>query len=171
MMREPAYIKSWLTVEKMFRWLQEAPDESAHKRRMAIWLIHTGRLHASKVAEILGVSVQAIWLWNQQYNTKGPKGLDRKGRGGRRWAFLSRQRENELLKPFIVRAISGDVAKASEIRAVFEKELKRKVSMPYIYRLLSRHGWSRIIAQSQRIQKPTVPDDFKKITRPWLRKY
>ena len=170
-MRKPTYIKSWLSVEKMFKWLQEAPDESAHKRRMAIWLTCTGRLHASKVAEILGISVQAVWLWTHQYNTKGPKGLDRRGRGGRHWAFLSRQRETELLKPFIVRTRSGNVAKASEIRPVFEKELKRKVSMPYIYKLLARHGWSRIIAQRQRIQKTTAPDDFKKITRPWLRKY
>jgi transposase len=127
-------------------------------------------LHAPKVAEILEVSVQAVWLWTHQYNTKGPKGLDRKGRGGRRWAFLSIEREAELLKPFIEMAKSGDVAKASDIRLVFEKQLRRKVSMPYIYRLLARHGWSRIIAQSL-IKKSTVPDDFKSITRPWLRNY
>ena len=169
-MKKPAQIKPWLTVEQMFQWLQESPDEAAHKRRMTIWLIHTGRLHASKISEILGVSVQAVWLWTNQYNTKGPKGLERKGRGGRCWAFLSRQREAELLKPFIAKARSGNIPKASEIRPVFEQELKRKVSMPYIYRLLVRHGWSQIVSQSSRVRKPKATDDFEKITRPWLRK-
>ena len=55
-MRPPATIRDWLSIDRMFQWLQEAPDEASHRRRMAIWLTHTGRLHAAKVAEILGVS-------------------------------------------------------------------------------------------------------------------
>ena len=170
-MRIPAQIKPWLSVEKMFSWLQAAPDESAHKRRMAIWLTHTGQLPASKVAQILGVSVQAVWLWVRQYNSQGPEGLDRQGRGGRRWAFLSQEQETKLLKPFVQQVRSGKVPKASEIRGVVQRELNRTVSMPYIYRLLNRHGWSGIIAQSKRVQTPAVPDDFRTLTHPWLRDY
>ncbi len=168
-MRQPAKIEPWLTAEQMSVWLQKSPDESAHKQRMTIWLTSVGRLHAPKVAEILGVSVQSVWLWTRQYNSKGPKGLERKGRGGRRWAFMSRERETELLKTFIKRARKGDVAKVKDIRDVIEKELKRKVSMTYVYRLLARHGWSRIIALSQ-FKKSVMPDDFRKLSRPWLRK-
>lgn len=168
-MRQPAKIEPWLTAEQMSVWLKGAPDESAHRRRMAVWLTSMGRLHAPKVAEILGVSVQSVWLWTRQYNSKGPKGLERKGRGGRRWAFIPQKREAELLKPFIKRAHKGDVARAKDIRVVIEKELERKVSMPYVYRLLARHGWSRIIAQSQ-LRRSATPDDFRKLSRPWLRK-
>ena len=170
-MRTPARIKTWLSVEDMFEWVQKAPDEPAHKRRMAIWLTYTGQLHAAKVAQTLGVSVQAIWLWVRQYNSKGPEGLDRKGRGGRRWAFLSPEREAELLQPFIQQVRSGKVPKASEIRGVVQEELNRSVSMPYIYRLLYRHGWPGIIAQSQRVRGSGGGDDFEKLTRPWLRDY
>ena len=168
-MKQPATIKPHLSVEQMFNWLQKSPDEAAHKRRMAIWMIHTGRLHAPKVAQILGISVQAVWLWTRQYNSKGPGGLDRKGRGGRRWAFLSKEREAELLKPFIKRAKSGDLAKASDIRSVFEKQLKRSVSMSYIYRLMARHGWSHIIASTQ-TKRPKLSDNFSILSRPWLRR-
>lgn len=106
-MRPPPRIKPWLTIEKMFQWLQKAPDKASYKRRMAIWLIHTGKLHTPKAAEIIGVSTQTVWLWVRQYNSIGPKGLERKGRGGRRWAFMTQQQEAELLKPLIRKARSA----------------------------------------------------------------
>lgn len=169
-MRPPAQITSWLSLDKMFRWLQAAPDEASHKRRMAIWLTHTGKLHAHKVAEALGVSTQAVWLWIRQYNRKGPDGLDRKGRGGRRWGFMTPEQEVSLLRPLIQRARAGHPPKPSAIRQIIEKELKSPVSMPYVYRLLRRHNWAGIIAQSQRsapIQKET--ETFADLAKPWLR--
>ena len=167
LMKPPAIIKPHLTVKQMFKWLQEAPDEDCHKRRMAIWLIYTGRLNATKVAEILGVSVQAVWLWTHQYNTKGPRGLDRKGRGGRRRALLLREAEAELLKPFLARAKSKDTPKASEIKAAVERKLDRKVSLPYIYKLLARNGWAQTIAQGGKTTKTKDSGDFRTISRPW----
>ena len=171
-MRPPAIIKQWISIEQMFKWLGQAPDEMSHKRRMAIWLTHTGRLHANKVAETLGVSTQAVWLWIRQYNENGPEGLDRKGRGGRRWGFMSETEEIEFLRPFIRRAKHGDVPRAGEIKAKAEKLLNRKLSKPYIYRLLHRHGWERIIAQSRSDKKPSPSQDsFTDISRPWHRSF
>ena len=169
-MRQPAAIKPWLLIEKMFQWIQDAPDESSHKRRMAILLTHKDRLHANKVAEKLGVSTQAVWLWIRQYNTYGPDGLKRKGRGGRRWAFLTKQQEAELLKPLIQQARSGRPPKTALIKQLIEQKLQRKVSMPYIYRLLHRNGWAQIIAQSKKYHTATaLKDSFEKFSRPWLR--
>ena len=169
-MQPPAYIKPWLSIEKMFQWLQGASDESSYKRRLAIWLTHTGKLHAPKVAELLGVSTQAVWLWIRQYNTAGPEGLERKGRGGRRWGFLTSQQEAELLKPLISQARLGDTPKPIEIKQLVEKKLGRKVSMPYIYRLLARHGWADAIAQSKsRDKTSSLENNFQKLTHPWLR--
>ncbi len=167
-MRRPAKIEEWLTAEQMSDWLKSAPDESAGKRRMAIWLIFSKHLHAGGVAEQVGVSVQSVWLWTKQYNQKGPQGLERKGRGGRRWALLSKEREARILEPFFRRIRSGDTVRAREIQTVLEHEVKRKVSMPYVYRLLSRHGWSQTVAQSQ-VKRISAADDFRKLSRPWLR--
>lgn len=169
-MRSPAKIKSWLSIEQMFQWLQEAPDQSAHKRRMAIWLTHTGNLNAQKIAEILDISTQTVWLWIRQYNSLGPDGLKRPGRGGRRWGFLSVQQEAELLEPFLQRTRQGRPPKAAEIKPIIEKALGKKVSMPYIYHLLNRHGMSHIIAQTRLKDPPAEePDNFRKISRPWTR--
>ena len=169
-MRPPARIKSWQSIEQMFQWLQAASEQSAHKRRMAIWLTHTGRLHANKVAQILGVSTQSVRLWIDQYNRLGPDGLDRRGRGGRRWGFMTLQQETDLLKPFIQKAQQGQSLKAAAIKPIIEKKLGRKVSLPYVYRLLNRHGWGRVIAQSQlKDSKTEGIDNFQKIARPWTR--
>ena len=169
-MRPPAYIKPHLSVAEMFRWLQKAHDEASQKRRMAIWLTATGKIHAHKVADILGVSVNSVWLWIRQYNNAGPGGLQRKGRGGRRWGFLSHQAEIEVLKPFIQLAHSGSITKAAHIKEAFEKKIGRKVSMPYVYRVLCRCGWSVIIAQSQGAGKGEREDTFRKLSQPWQRK-
>ena len=169
-MRPPAKIQPYLSIDKMFKWLQDAPDEAAYKRRMAVWLTHTGKLHAPKVAQILAVSTQAVTAWIRQYNLLGPKGLERKGRGGRTRAFMTPQQEAQILAPFIKMAKSSQTPKTREIKYAIEKTLGTKVSLPYIYRLLNRHNWGEIIAQSRTPKKhETAADDFRKITRPWLR--
>jgi len=169
-MRPPAQITNWLSLDKMFRWLQAAPDEASHKRRMAIWLTHTGRLHANKVAEALGVSTQAVWLWILQYNRTGPAGLERRGRGGRRWGFITPEQETKLLRPLIQRARAGHPPKPSTIREIIENELNGPVSMSYVYRLLGRHNWAGIIAQSQhRARAQKGSDTFANLAKPWQR--
>ena len=169
-MRPAAEITNWLSLDKMFRWLQAAPDEASHKRRMAIWLTHTGRLHAHKVAEVLGVSTQAVWLWIRQYNESGPTGLERRGRGGRRWGFMTPEQETCLLRPLIQKARAGYPPKPSAIRTIIETELKGPVSMSYVYRLLRRHNWAGIIARSQnRPRSSAETETFADLTKPWRR--
>ena len=55
---------------------------------------------AHQIAEWLYVSKQAVWLWIGQYNCQGPEGLERQGRGGRRWAYLSLEEEETFLRLF-----------------------------------------------------------------------
>jgi len=169
-MRPPATIKPHLSIDAMFQWLQEAPDEASHKRRMAIWLTHTGNLYARQVGKVLGVSVQAVRLWIRQYNTPGPAGLERSGRGGRRWGFLTPEQEVELLRPYLRKLREGVITSPSEIKQVIEQKLGRQVSAPYVYRLLHRHRWAEKIAQSNPVARDQKPDaDHLKVMRPWLR--
>ncbi len=164
-MRPPAKIKPWLTDEKMFAWAQAAGKLSEKKRREAILLTHSRKLHAFEVAKTLGVSLYTVRLWISQYNRLGPKGLERAGRGGRRWAFLTHAQEAEILKPYIHQARLGKPPRAKTIKEALEKQLGKKISLPYVYRLLGRHNWSRIIAQSR--LKRTGPDNFRKYAQPW----
>ncbi len=169
-MRPPAKIKDWLTTEQMQQWLDDAPDAESRNRRMAIWLTYAERLHAPMVADRLGVSVQAVWLWIRQYNEHGPDGLLRQGRGGRRRATMTPDQETQVLAPFIAEAHAGRAPKPQQIKTVIEQHLKRQVSMSYVYRLLQRHRWADILAQSHRPKRRRKgPDTFERFTRPWRR--
>jgi len=169
-MRPPAQIKDWLPIDRMFRWLQEAPNEASHKRRLAIWLTHTGKLHAHKIADILGISTQAVWLWIRQYNQHGPGGLVRNGRGGRRWSFMTVEQETKLLRPLIQQARAGHPPKPQAIRQIIQEQLDRPISMSYVYRLLRRHHWADVLARSQSSKVPEAsPETFADLLRPWRR--
>lgn len=169
-MRPPAQIREWLGIGQMFKWLQEAANEASYTRRMAIWLTHTGNLHAHKVAEILGVSTQAVWLWISQYNRSGPEGLVRRGRGGRRWGLMTHQEEEQLLTPLIQKARSGSPPKPKAIREIIEKKLGGPVSMSYVYRLLRRHNWADVLARSHTTgSAASNPETFAQLSHPWRR--
>ena len=170
LMRSRMRIKSWLGLEQMYQWLQQADDESSRTRRLALWLICTGELGVPAVSVALGVSKQAIWLWIRQYNDHGPAGIERAGRGGRRWGFMTIDSEAQLLKPFVAKVKSRQSPKAAAIKQSVEKKIGREVSMSYVYRLLARHDWSGIIARSRPAKpKTTTPDTFQKLTKPWKR--
>jgi transposase len=170
-MRPPATIKDWLSIEKMFQWVQDSPDQPSHKCRMSVWLTHTGRLHAEKVADILGVSKQAVWLWIKQYNEKGPVGLERLGRGGRRWGLLSPEEENKLLSPLIRQAQSGSPVPPGDVQHLVEAKLGQKVSKSYVYKLLKRHHAADVTRLTRsRIRSEEAPDTFSTLSKPWLRR-
>ena len=91
------HIHPWLSDVEFPAWTQDAKTRPEYQRRLTVWLAYLERWPAHRIAQALGVSVPAIWRWVGQYNRQGPDGLERAGRGGRRWAFLNLEQEHELL--------------------------------------------------------------------------
>jgi transposase len=162
-MRSPASISPWLDDEELAAWVQEASDKFSYQKRLAIWLTHTGSFHAQRVADLLQVSKQAVWLWLGQYNREGPSGLKRSGRGGRRWAFLSWEAEEALLGRFEKRALKGEVVTAKMLWSEVSAALGRKISLDYIYRLMHRHQWRKLSPRPSHVKaNPRRQEAFKK---------
>lgn len=151
-MRPPATISPWLSAEELAVWVQEAPDKHAYQRRLAIWLTQVGPFHAAKIAELLQLSTPTIWAWVRQYNREGPEGLSRRGRGGRRWSFLSWEEELALLAGFEERALRGEVLTAKALCAEASRSAERQVSLGYVYRLLHRHHWRKLAPRPQHVK-------------------
>jgi hypothetical protein len=83
---------------------------------------------------------------------------------------LTSKQEADLLRPYIRKLRDGVITKPSEIKKVIEQKLGKTVSMPYVYRLLQRHQWAEIIAQSgSTAAKEKQTDNYLKVVRPWLR--
>jgi transposase len=162
-MRLAAQIEPWLSTEDLQVWVREAPDKGAYQRRLAVWLTGVCRLPAHRVAESLCVSKQAVWLWIAQYNQQGPEGLQRRGRGGRRWAWLSWEEEERFLEKRQQAAGRGQILTAPQLRAELEKFTAHRVSLAYVYRLLHRHGWRKLGPRPRHPRaQPAVQERFKK---------
>lgn len=138
-MKMPAQISPWLNDEQLSDWVREAPSLDAYKKRLAIWLTRKGPFHAHRVSELLQVSKQAVWLWIKQYNQGGPESLDRKGRGGRRRAYLSLDEERALVEKLQTQVSKGQTRKAKELLPEVLEAVGQNVSVAYVYRLMQRH--------------------------------
>ena len=162
-MRKPSSLSPWFTVEQLVAWVKEAPDKTAYQRRLAIWLTHAGPFAAHRVADLLAVSTQAVWKWVSEYNTLGPTGLDRKGRGGRRWGLMSLDEERAFLAEHLSEAESGNLLTAKQLASALAKKLGQEVSIDYIYGLLHRHEWRKLTPRPHHAkQDPALAEAFKK---------
>lgn len=162
-MRKPAQIKEWLSIDEMMIWLREAKDKEEYKRRLSIWLTYIGPFFAHEVAKMLQVSIPTIWSWIRQYNEFGPEGLKRKGRGGRRWSYLSLEQEETLLNLFVESARKGEIITAKHIYSQVCEIVGKKVSMEYIYKLMRRHRWRKLGPRPHHIKRDKkLQEEFKK---------
>ncbi len=142
-MKMPATISPWLSDKELSAWVREAPSLDAYKKRMSIWLTRRGPFHAHRVSELLQVSKQAVWLWIKQFNQGGPDSLDRKGRGGRRRAYLSLTDEKALVEKLQHQVSKGQNKKAKELLPEVLEAVGQNVSVAYVYRLMQRHEKKR----------------------------
>ena len=159
-MRPAAKIRHWQSEAEMLAWVQEAPDKQTYCRRMAVWLTRTGQMHAHKVANMLGVSKQAVWLWVRQYNQRGPKGLDRQGRGGARRAVLDEKEAKRLVEQLRRSRRAGPTPTGRQIQSFLTESLGRKVSLSYAY------GFLRDYERAER-GLSRGHGEFRKLAQPW----
>ena len=115
---------------------------------------------------MLGVSKQAVWKWVSQYNTQGPGGLDREGRGGRRWGLLSEKQETEVLARFAAQARSGDIVSAKQLLPAVCKAVGREISLAYVYKLLHRQQGRKLAPRPRHVkQDPAAQAACKQTSR------
>jgi transposase len=170
-MRKPSAIQPHLSPEDLAQWVREAETRDEYQKRLTVWLTYIGPFHAQQVASMLQISVQAVWLWIGQYNASGPEGLGRKGRGGRRWSFLSWEDESKLMESFFERAGKGEIITVKQVYPEVCKALGKDVSMDYVYRLFHRHTWRKIGPRPRHIKaNPLLQEEFKKNSPPSSKK-
>jgi len=161
-----AHVEPWLSELELLDWMRAAESRAAYQRRLAVWLTYLRHFPAREVATLLGVSTPAVWRWLSQYNRQGPAGLMRRGRGGRRWAFLSLDQERELLATLQAQAGRGQVLTAKQIHGRVGQAVGKEVSLDYVYRLLHRHGWRKLGPRPRHVKAdPQAQAEFKKNSR------
>ena len=83
--------------------------------------------------------------------------------GGRRRENMSREREKEVLEPFLERARNGGILVVPQIKAELETALGRSLSLSSVYNMLHRNGWRKLMPDKRHPKgDPVAQEAFKK---------
>jgi transposase len=155
-------------LEELAALLKECKDKPTYQRVQCVWLRAALGLSAPQVAQALGWSLSAVHHAQARYLRQGSAALLGSGRGGRAHAYLSVAEEQQLLTRFAVSAAHGGVVEASPVRRAYEAVIGHTVSKSTLYRLLSRHGWRKLVPRPRhRAASAAVQEAFKKSSVAW----
>ena len=142
-------------------------EREQYQRWQSIFLTSKG-LQSDIVAEYVGTTKGTVHQWVYQYNHGGPDGFLLQGRGGRRFGFLSLEEEAKLLESIRPRAEKGRILNAFAIKEQIEERLTKKVSKDYLYDLLHRHKWRKVMPRPQHPKADKEKqEEFKKNFQSW----
>jgi transposase len=104
------------------------------------------------IAERVGISKTRVVHLVGEYFRNGLEEYIRKKFGGNH-RNMSVEEEEEILQQFRERAEAGQVVIAQEIKQAFDEKLGRDTGRGYIYMLLARHNWRKVMPRSRHPKK------------------
>jgi len=147
--------------------MKASKDRSQFQRWQVILLTVKG-LPADIVADYVGTTKGTVHQWVHHYNHDGPDEFLLHGRGGRRFGLLPLDEEEAFLENIRTTAGRGRILTAFAIQAALEEKVGRAVSEDYLYDLLHRHGWRKVMPQPHHPKADREQqEDFKKNFRSW----
>ena len=119
------------------------------------------------IAERLDISSTRVTHLIGEYFKNGLEEYTRKKYGGNH-RNMSVEEENEILEGFRAKAAAGQIVTAAEIKKAFDKKLGRDTGRGYIYMLLDRHEWRKVMARPRHPKKANdeTIEASKKLTKP-----
>jgi len=159
-----------LSVEEVKAKVYQNPRPWCRQRWLIIYNALVDPRAAVEIAKHTGTTVAMVHQVISSYNRLGVAGVETPGKGGRRHQYLSLEAERQFLAPFYTRAEEGKIATAGEIQLALEAQIGHQVDESTIYRLLSRHGWRKLVPRPRHPQaQQEAQDQFKKTLRRPLR--
>jgi transposase len=134
------------------------------RRAQAVVLPLRYGLDLDQTAEVVGLSKGWVSRMRNQFIAVAEELLPTQG--GRRRQSFSREREAELLKPFLELAQRGGVLVVSQIKPELEKVLGRKMALATAYNILHRNGWRKLAPDKHHPQSDSLAQEaFKKTAK------
>jgi len=157
------HVEDHLTEKELQNRMKEAEGKEEYRRWQSILLAKYKSFSGEVIGYIVGVGTTTIYKWIQIYNDKGAEDFEFKGAGGRRRSLLSIEEEEKILLKLSKESEVGRYINSSKIKTEVEKRLSKDVSEDYVYDLLHRHEWRKIVPRPYHPKKDDVKQaDFKK---------
>lgn len=157
--------------EKLRQMLFQTRTKADFQRVQCVWLRAALNLSSADTATAVGMKQSTVKIIQSRFFREGEKVLFGIGRGGKRYSNLSEQEEDELLSTFFEKARSGGLLVVSEIKAAYEARAGKQVPKSTVYRMLSRHGWRKVVPRPKHPKADLAKqEEFKKNSQPSSRK-
>lgn len=131
--------------------VKEAEKETKDKnvsRRLRVLMMRYEGYKVREIAGITGMRINSISEMCRRYREQGLEAFIKNKYGGNRRA-LSEGQEKEILERFEKAAEAGQEVTVQEIKAAFDEIRGKDTGRGYIYMLLKRHGWRKVMPRSK----------------------
>lgn len=146
------YIITKEEAEEIKEYRKTVKDKMLDRRLYAVQLLGEGK-KTGEIAEKLDADRRQISLWASKFKTKGgAEGLVKKS-GGRYRENMTKEEEKALLDQFRERAEKGQIVSVSEIKEAYDKAIGHETKDTFIYVVLRRNGWRKIMPRSRHPKK------------------
>ena len=137
--------------------IEEAEKRCKDKRtskKLTVLLIRFSGVSIAETAQRMNCSERKVARLISEYKKQGLEEFMRsKYVGGNNHRSLSEAEEKEILAPFEKMADEGHMVTAQEIKKVFDKRIGKDTGRGYIYMLLKRHGWRKVMPRAKHPKK------------------
>ena len=137
--------------EAIVRAEKQTQDKQISRKLRVLMLRYEG-LSNKEAAKRVGLCSVRISQIVSEYKAGGLEAFMQKRYGGNP-RDMSVAEGEEILQQFRERAEAGQVVIAQEIKQAFDEKLGRDTGRGYIYMLLARHNWRKVMPRSRHPKK------------------
>ncbi|MGN0350706.1 MAG: transposase [Roseburia sp.] len=141
--------------EQEYQEIVEAEKRTKDKRvskKLRILLLRFSGKSIAETAEQMNCSVSTVRRSIAEYHRDGLVEYMRSKYAGNHRS-LSVEEENAILSSFEKKADAGQVITVQDIKRVFDERIGKDTGRGYIYMLLKRHGWRKVMPRARHPKK------------------
>ena len=141
--------------EEEIKRIKEAEMSNKDKRvarKLRILMLQYAGKTVKEIANMVGLCETQVYRLIEEYRRVGLEEYSRKKYGGNH-RILSWEEEEEILSGFKAQAEAGKVVRVQEIKSAFDKRIGKDTGRAYIYNVLKRHKWRKVMPRSRHPKK------------------
>jgi len=148
-------MKKHKITEEEYEAVKEAAKRKKHKRiekRLQVIILRYEGKKDREIGEKLGYTRKRVSLLCAQFKREGVEEYARHKYGGNNQA-LTTEEERSILDTFAEKGAKGEIVTVQSIKAAFDVKRGKDTGRGYIYMLLARHNWRKVMPRGQHPKK------------------
>jgi len=138
--------------KKLRETMKDCKIVNAYRRMEAVALRGEGKTN-EEIGKLTGYHSDWVSKLVSRYCNHGIDALIKDGRRGGNHRNLPTEQEEGILKEFEESASKGQLMTPKDIKKKYDEEVGRETKPTFIYSVLKRHGWRRVMPRSKHPNK------------------